>query len=623
MAEDNKKLVVHGATIPVYSGSDTTEDGVYTHVANMFFDEWQAEIMADSEDDDVITTLKVFLMNSIEESLLALGKAKGCYKIVKGQQVDMPLWKTPKAIPDICIKTIAARSGKFCKLITEDGQGVLAVHYSHGDNKGLWRQVTDVKGDESTVTAERTEAIRWLHRWNAGLKCNEEREILNSILSHLPVRFLTRDTHLLPVLNGVFQYTSFYDGVLIPWEEVEEKHPDWTFSSKVPFNLHIGAPLAEPEIIEPDGTVWKPISWLHTLVNTDDEVKALLEVMHAALQAWHNWKAVIFMLDGTLAATGNNGKSTLIELIMRLLGGIYGGQVTALPIARFGDDFMLESAVNTSLIISHENEQIPGPEALGVLKAIATGNSVPISRKFKKNISGTINALIIQAFNAVKAFPDYGENFERRLRAFTFKNCFTGQEKAYIAEDYLKRKEVLEYLLWYLVFKVGNITELTKFDFYKDTLAFFKESTDTMVQFLNDTINQPGYIVNDYIKAADLYPIYSEWYKDGHNGSLTKALTKQGFKQRFATASKFCTEFIYDERVVRVKQGAVNGEYEPIVYDFSIWQMMNAEAKEYNSIRTPEQYKYCSEDVKESLCKYKVPDTIKGALIRRSLVEKK
>src|SRR5699024_1687812 len=52
-------------------------------------------------------------------------------------------------------------------------------------------------------------------------------------------------------------------------------------------------------------------------------------------------------------------------------------------------------------------------------------------------------------------------NYRRQLFA-PFKKSFTGAERRYIKDDYLERREVLEYALWHVLHRAGT-------DRYKST----------------------------------------------------------------------------------------------------------------------------------------------------------
>ena len=89
--------------------------------------------------------------------------------------------------------------------------------------------------------------------------------------------------------------------------------------------------------------------------------------------------------------------------------------------------------------------------------------------------------------------------------------CFTGKEKKYIREDYLKRPEVLEYLV-----KVALETDFYSFDgntpkACKRMLNDYMMKNDTVLQFWNDTKHS---YVWDILPYSFLYDVYSGWFKE-------------------------------------------------------------------------------------------------------------
>lgn len=55
---------------------------------------------------------------------------------------------------------------------------------------------------------------------------------------------------------------------------------------------------------------------------------------------------------------------------------------------------------------------------------------------------------MVQCLNEMPRIKDKSDSFYRRQLFIPFTKCFTGAERKYIKQDYLKRKDVLEYVLW-------------------------------------------------------------------------------------------------------------------------------------------------------------------------------
>lgn len=82
--------------------------------------------------------------------------------------------------------------------------------------------------------------------------------------------------------------------------------------------------------------------------------------------------------------SGNNGKDTLCVLMKQLVGE---GRYAAIPLKDFGNDFMLEPLVSATAVIVDENDVSTYIDKAANLKAVITGDTIQINRKFKAPIS--------------------------------------------------------------------------------------------------------------------------------------------------------------------------------------------------------------------------------------------
>lgn len=596
----------------IYTGPDLLKDVIEAHIGTEIGRDYASEV---ADGDDAIDTpiIRKEIMDALTQTYCKYGQKTYDRN---GKEKTTPLYKIPDTIPDTIIEHMAASCGKFAMILTNDGKAMLAVHFTTGKFAGLWRQVTDVQAKNTSPTYEFMEVQKWFQRWNKKVKGDALINAINNIMPLLPVRKLTMNTKYRCFKNGLWEFTSDKDGFLTPWEDI---NPELTFSHKIPFNLNTSPVMTEPEIVEPDGkTIWKFTEWLHTVFNTDDECSAFMELMAAVISPQTNWKSVVLFLDGTGAATGNNSKSTLLDLLVRALGDIEGGQVTSLPVSQFGEKYAFENALNSSLIASHENDEtgkISG-EALAKLKAIATDNPIEVTRKFKPTITVTIHALIVQLFNRMPSFGRTAENFERRLKCFVFKNCFTGREKTYIAEDYLQREEIMEYILWYVIHEIGNIKELTKFDFFKENLAYFKTETDSVTRFITEVLNNEDYIKNDYISRKNIYEYYKSWYAMEYGTSLT-CMSRPVFWNSWEVSVKFLKGWEYKESSIRIKSD-YKPVFEPFLYDYKCVGAMDDNQKRVYRVYNERDFDaFPTSEQRKVLCTPEFSDTIRGGICRK------
>lgn len=198
------------------------------------------------------------------------------------------------------------------------------------------------------------------------------------------------------------------------------------------------------------------------------------------------------------------GKGTLCELMRQLCGE---GSYKSIKLEDMGKEFLLEPLVGASAIIVDENDVGTYIDKAANLKAIVTGDVIQTNRKFKQPISFRFRGFMVQCLNEMPRVKDKSDSFFRRQLFIPFTKCFTGVERKYIKQDYLKRTEVLEYVLY----KVLNMNyyELSTPDVCKDALEEYKEFNDPILQFVNEILPQLQW---DLVPFTFLYSLYRAWF---------------------------------------------------------------------------------------------------------------
>ena len=183
------------------------------------------------------------------------------------------------------------------------------------------------------------------------------------------------------------------------------------------------------------------------------------------------------------------------------------GSYKSIKLEDMGKEFLLEPLVGASAIIVDENDVGTYIDKAANLKAIVTGDVIQINRKFKQPISFRFRGFMVQCLNEMPRVKDKSDSFFRRQLFIPFTKCFTGAERKYIKQDYLKRTEVLEYVLY----KVLNMNyyELSTPDVCKDALEEYKEFNDPILQFVNEILPQLQW---DLVPFTFLYSLYRAWF---------------------------------------------------------------------------------------------------------------
>lgn len=184
------------------------------------------------------------------------------------------------------------------------------------------------------------------------------------------------------------------------------------------------------------------------------------------------------------------------------------GTYASIPLSDMSKDFMLEPLTRATAIIVDENDVGTYIDKAANLKAIITGDTIAINRKFKQAISYQFKGFMVQCLNEMPRIKDKSDSFYRRQLFIPFTKCFTGEERKYIKQDYLKRTEVLEYVL-YRVLNM-NYYELDTPQTCQDALNEYKQFNDPVRQFMSEIMSQ---LVWDLVPFTFLYELYCAWYE--------------------------------------------------------------------------------------------------------------
>src|SRR5699024_7550393 len=209
----------------------------------------------------------------------------------------------------------------------------------------------------------------------------------------------------------------------------------------------------------------------------------------------------------------NIGKGTLCALMRQLCGR---RSHTSIPLSDFGKEFALEPLVRASAIITDENDVGTFIDKAANLKAIVTGDVIQINRKYRMPIAYQFRGFMVQCLNEFPRMKDKSESNYRRQLFVPFNKSFTGRERKYIKDDYLKRREVLEYALWYVLNRAGASDpgcyyQLSEPPATKEVLAEYKEANDPVRAFWQEFRER---LVWDLVPFTFAYDLYKAWFAE-------------------------------------------------------------------------------------------------------------
>ncbi|MFA9336603.1 phage/plasmid primase, P4 family [Lactococcus sp. SK2-659] len=324
------------------------------------------------------------------------------------------------------------------------------------------------------------------------------KEVLFKLETLAEVKQQTAEAHLIPVANGIFNKKT---------QQLEPFNAKYVFTSTISTRYNA---RAEP----PNINGWDVDSWLLDLMSGDKELVSLLwQIISASTNGNYSYRK-----GAWLVGKGNDGKGTFQSLIMNLIGR---ENVASVKAEQFSERFSLSQVVGKTCIIG-DDSQVSYLDNAGNYFSVVTGDPVPIEAKGKQPTLAVFNKLVIQSTNFLPKFRNKSNGTYRRLLIVPFEKSFTADNDNWkIKDDYIKRKDVLEYVL-----KIALSLNFEKFDEPKATqglLNDFKISNDNVLAFVNDMFEE---FVSDFLPTAFLSALYRAWCED----EGVKPFTKREFE---------------------------------------------------------------------------------------------
>ncbi|RSJ12123.1 phage/plasmid primase, P4 family [Streptococcus intermedius] len=213
----------------------------------------------------------------------------------------------------------------------------------------------------------------------------------------------------------------------------EETTPEITATRKIKTGYNPGAE-------EPIINGWKPTAWLLELFDGDKELYNLaIQIIKASITGQSLQK--IFWLFGE----GGTGKGTFQQLLINLVGmeNVASLKITGLTKSQFSTSILL----GKSLVIGDDVQKDAVIRDTSDMFSLATGDIMTIEDKGKRPYSIRLNMTVVQSSNGLPRMNGDKSAIDRRFRILPFTKVFKDKPNKAIKDDYINRKEVLEYLV--------------------------------------------------------------------------------------------------------------------------------------------------------------------------------
>ena len=155
---------------------------------------------------------------------------------------------------------------------------------------------------------------------------------------------------------------------------------------------------------------------------------------------------------------------------------------------------------------------------------------------------------------------------------------FHGYGEKYIKHDYLKRKEVLEWIVHYLCYNMPALDEFPPLSDMQDSLEEFRNANNSVAAFWSELESEFTW---NFLPNAFLYDLYKAWYETTHANSLgcmgkTRFVTELRNllgKKIHVGEEKKSTTFTWNQEEVNGKRcGDVIPEPLIAEYDLNAWK---------------------------------------------------
>lgn len=394
-----------------------------------------------------------------------------------GTKWKVPPTLEPEQVAMIMLHVHKIKNINYAGLNANQEYDILGIYQEYGKNKGIY-------------VSDKMEIKRLIHRYNNSLDTKGVKEVIARLQEGAERVTRCDNRDLIAVNNGIFNYKT---------KMLEPFSPDIIFTAKCRVDYN---PVATNPIIhnDADNSDWDVCSWIESLFNPGSDLpNTIWQMLGAIIRPNVRWNKAAFFY----ATSGNNGKGSICQLMKNLTGE---GTYVTIPLSDFGKEFMLEPLIRASAIITDENDVGCYLDKVANLKAVITNDTISINRKNKTPITYKFKGFMTQCINELPRMKDRSNSLYRRILFIPFDKCYTGVEKKYIKEDYLNRREVLEYVLY----KVLNTNYYTLDEpaESKAELAHYKVLNNPVLSFLEEILTQADW---DVLSNDLLFDAFKGW----------------------------------------------------------------------------------------------------------------
>lgn len=321
-------------------------------------------------------------------------------------------------------------------------------------------------------------------------------DLWNPSWEDLIIKTLKRDTHTVVNNFNNGEFLNLKDGVLdLETFELKEHSPQYYSTIQLPIEFKKNAKT----------TVFN--KFLDDITCSDEELITILQeiVGYCLCNSTKAEKAFFFIGNGC------NGKSVLAKVIQLLVGE---SNYSNTPLSALSGNFGLASLINSNVNIAAENNN--GKLNSEIFKAVVSGDTVEINRKYRDAISVPLHTKLIFLFNELPDNGDLTHGFFRKIIIVPFNRTFKGAE---IDVDMYSKleKEISGIFQW----AIDGLKRLKENDYKFSScsasdkcLEDYKRELNPVAEFFDTHFKLNS---NQQIKRSEIYNRYQEYcYKNSY-----------------------------------------------------------------------------------------------------------
>lgn len=385
----------------------------------------------------------------------------------------------------------------------------------------------------------------------------------NEIMFHLkmiaPVVEKCMDRNIVVLNNGLFYYK---EKILMPFDR------DLVFTAKAAIDFNPFA--SNVKITNSDGYEFDIESWMSCLSDDEGVVNLLWQVIGSCLRPYESGFS---LLINFYSSCGASGKGCLTQIIRDILGY---NNTASIPLAKMGDRFALMALLKGVMAIVTDENNVSNKQAGFIanceeIKTLVTADLISIEEKFKGFKDLNWHGRIINCQNSKLRTADSSDSFWRRQLWIEFDRNFAKDgDRKYVKDDYLKRKEVLEYIVYRVLVLMPDYYKFDIPSVCIESIDELKEYNSDVRLFWNEFREQIAFRMAPF---KFLHALYCAFLKVNNPSGSPKRLSV--FKDELLEIVKEDTLWECKDPKQRYKCKNYYDCFEPLICEYKLESLMN------------------------------------------------